>query len=186
MKIENTELIIVFTNKSLVATKTGKLLKITQSLPDSGDDFGNNFFPIIAVNESGVATCLCEGGLSSSDEIDNQLLYIVPDSGELPDTFLSYIIGSCLPKLTRLYVLLHVSSEQTPRQRQQILDSAGEQLSKIVISECHHTVSKSANPKHALGDGLELIAASLVAGRHGTDNFNSGLQYLKTKPEYYS
>lgn len=185
MTNNSAELIIVFTSSGSGGTQTETLLNKTGESHNGngGCDFGNNFFPIIAVNESGGITCLFEQDFSTGKNTDCHLLYIVPDSIKLEDDFLNHIKESCT-SLIRLFVLLHKSSNHITDQRTKILDLIMSKSCKTAIAECHHTTSESANPKHALGDGLELVAASVTGGNVNLVDLQAGIKYLKTKPAY--
>lgn len=166
-----------------------KMLQILQTREFCNADFGNNFYPLIGINNNGEIKCVC----NKDSLADNDLvLVIIPDNKSFSDPsfpedeFNNYLMSKT-KKCEKVYVLLHVGNgSQHDTHQNAILQLSKDHLPKIMVAKCHHTQSSSQNPKHALGDGLELIANAVFAYPVNVETFNTALDYLKSKPEYYS
>jgi hypothetical protein len=180
--------ILISTTKNSLG-QYDKMLELLQNRECCEATFGNNFYPVIGINNNGVVKCICdEEGLPENDLV----LLIIPDnkmfenSNVEKDEFSKYI-KKIAQECDTLHVVLHKGGDSLHDTHQKaILEIAKENLPKLKVAKCRHTPSSSQNTEHALGDGLEMVAKAVLANPINIEDFKAALDYLKSKPEYFS
>ncbi len=172
-----TELILVSTTATAAPPNTYKLLKATSDEAACGEgiEFGNNFFPIIAVLENGSVQHIC----SQDDFSESALLIIISDEQDIDNSLLDYLITR-LNGLKRFYAVLHKGEgSKHDTHENTLLNFWGNYLEKISIAKDHHT---SNNP---LGDALEKVSQAVLENPINVKLLEEGLMYLKTKTTFF-
>lgn len=149
--------------------------------------FEGGFYPLIGIKNNGIVDCFCE-----LNTLSNELeLIIMPHAEHFDnnpydfDGIFSSFIKESLEKLDTLYILLHQGEGSIHMAHQNnFLKLAKTHLGKIRIAKCHHTRSVSNDPTYAIGDGLGIIAEAII--NKNNEDLLKGLEYLKTRPLYYS
>ena len=193
-------LIILNTNKyQMEGTCTRELLERACYLNHHEDTcgFGNGFFPVIAITKDGQVRSMAANNSTDGDVIrvvENDkvrsaaldgsiVLFVIPDNQEIHDSFIKFV-DEKFSDVKCIYALLHSDENPITRHKPQTqpqIDMLKKHFpEKLYVAKSHHTVSKDS-PDHVLGNGLEVIAERVDAGKPLEDK---DISYLIEKPNY--
>lgn len=178
--MENKVLFIISTTLIQAPKMTAQLLNISTAKCDRYKTFGSNFYPVVGINIEGAVSCICD----KSNLVNDLLVIIVCDTAKFDADFLNYI-KLRVDALDFLYLLFHDGSASLHGTHQkELFEKCKGHLAKVRVAKNHHTISQSQSPQFALGDGLEMVATSILENSIDVPAFKAGVDYLKAKPDY--